>query len=63
MDLKSSPTAVSLNQSEYLFYAIYNFTGKLKGLSIADFIALQTSPAKSAKFIQNRLTLEYAFGG
>ncbi|WP_321817693.1 MULTISPECIES: OprD family outer membrane porin [unclassified Paraburkholderia] len=63
MDLKSSATAVSLDQSEYLFYAIYNFTGKLKGLSIADFIALQSSPEKSARFIQNRLTLEYAFGG
>jgi hypothetical protein len=62
MDLKSSATAVSLNQSEYLLYAIYNFTGKLKGLSIADFVALQSSPAKQKKFVQNRLTLEYAFG-
>jgi hypothetical protein len=62
MDLKSSASAVSLNQSEYLAYAIYNFTGKLKGLSVADFIGLQSSPAKSKKFIQNRLTLEYAWG-
>ncbi|WP_227791631.1 hypothetical protein [Burkholderia sp. BE17] len=37
MDLKSSATVASLNQSEYLLYAIYNFTGKLKGLSIANF--------------------------
>lgn len=54
---------MSLNQSEYLAYAIYNFTGKLKGLSIADFIGLQSSSAKTRKFIQNRLTLEYAWGG
>ncbi|EEE07345.1 TPA: OprD family outer membrane porin [Burkholderia multivorans] len=63
MDLKSSATVASLNQSEYLLYAIYNFTGKLKGLSIANFVALQSSPAKPKKFIQNRLTIEYAFGG
>lgn len=62
MDLKSSASAVSLNQSEYLAFAIYNFTGKLKGLSVANFIGLQSSPAKSKKFLQNRLTLEYAWG-
>ena len=63
MDLKSSATVASLYQSEYLLYAIYNFTGKLKGLSIANFVALQSSPARPKKFIQNRFTLEYAFGG
>ena len=62
MDLKNAPTAVSLNQSEYLAYAIYTFSGKLKGFSIADFVALQSSPAMRSKFIQNRLTLQYAWG-
>lgn len=62
MDLKSSSTAQSLDQSEYLVYAIYNFSGRLKGLSISDFLALQSSPTKSSNYIQNRLQLEYAFG-
>ncbi|MCY0853200.1 OprD family outer membrane porin [Cupriavidus sp. D39] len=62
MDLKSSATSVSQNQSEYLGYVIYNLGGKLKGWSIADFLALQSSPARSARFIQNRLTLQYAWG-
>jgi outer membrane porin, OprD family len=61
MDLKSSGDVASIDQSEYLVYAIYNFDGKLKGLSIADFFAIQTSPGKST-FLQNRLTLEYAWG-
>lgn len=61
MDLKSNPTSPSLNQSEYLVYAIHNFDGKLKGWSVADFLALQSSPTKSARFLQNRLTLEYKF--
>ncbi|WP_250514619.1 OprD family outer membrane porin [Caballeronia sp. INDeC2] len=62
MDLKSSPAAPSLNQSEYLAYAIYSLSGKLKGFSIADFFALQSSPAVRSKFIQNRLTLQYVWG-
>ncbi|WP_207005037.1 OprD family outer membrane porin [Trinickia mobilis] len=62
MDLKSSATAVSLNQSEYLLYAIYNFSGKLKGLSITDFGGMQSTPTKSKKYFENRVILEYAFG-
>lgn len=62
MALKSAASAASLNQSEYLGYVIYNFDGALKGWSIADFLALQSSPAKNARFIQNRLTLQYAWG-
>ncbi|RKP57899.1 outer membrane porin, OprD family [Pararobbsia silviterrae] len=61
MDLKSAPDTASIDQSEYLVYAIYNFDGKLKGLSIADFFAIQTQPGKPT-FLQNRLQLEYAFG-
>lgn len=63
MDLKSSPTAASLNQSEYLVYAIYNFAGKWKGASIADFFAIQTTPTATRKYVENRVVLEYAFGG
>ncbi|VVD95590.1 hypothetical protein PCO31110_01864 [Pandoraea communis] len=62
MDLVSTPGAPSLNQSEYLVYVMYNFQGKLKGFSIVDFFAYQSSPAKPAKFFQNRLQLQYAWG-
>ena len=46
---------------QYLLYAIYNFSGKLKGLSLSDFFAVQTQPGKG-NFVQNRLQVEYAFG-
>jgi hypothetical protein len=62
MDLKSTAGGVSLNQSEYLAYVTYSFSGKLKGLSISDFVAMQSSPAEKNKFVQNRLELEYDFG-
>lgn len=62
MDLKYDADGPSLNGSEYLAYAIYNFAGKLKGLSVADFFAVQTSPAKGNTFVQNRLQLQYAWG-
>jgi len=61
MDLKSSSDAASLNQSEYLAYAIYNFSGALKGWSISDFVAFQSSPAKTVHFAQNRVELQYSF--
>ncbi|UFS72093.1 OprD family outer membrane porin [Geomonas sp. RF6] len=61
MDLKPSASAKSWNQSEYLVYAIYDFGGKLKGFSISDFMALQTSPVYDNPFWQNRLTLQYNF--
>lgn len=62
MDLKTSASAASQNQSEYLAYAIYNFQGKLKGLSLSDFLGVQTSPLAGRTFIQNRVQIEYAFG-
>jgi hypothetical protein len=64
MDLKPSAGAHSIDQSEYLLYLIYNFSGKLKGLSVTDFFGYQTSPSEgSAKsFVQNRLQLEYKWG-
>lgn len=61
MDLKSSPTAESLNQSEYLVYGSYSFGGALKGVKISDFLGVQKSPIKDATFLQNRLAIEYAF--
>ncbi|MFM0731727.1 OprD family outer membrane porin [Paraburkholderia sediminicola] len=62
MDLKNSPNAPSLDQSEYLAYAIYTFGGKFKGFSIADFLAYDSSPTYKSKFVQNRLTLQYEWG-
>jgi hypothetical protein len=64
MDTKEVASGPSLNQSEYMVFAIYNFSGKLQGLSVTDFFAYQTSPtAKGHNFVQNRLQLEYAWGG
>jgi len=64
MDTKETAGGPSLNQSEYMVFAIYNFSGKLQGLSVTDFFAYQTSPtAKGHNFVQNRLQLEYAWGG
>lgn len=62
MDLVSAPGTPSLDQSEYLVYFVYTLPGKLKGFSITDFFAYQSSPAKPAKFFQNRLQLQYAWG-
>jgi hypothetical protein len=61
MDLKSAPTAESLNQSEYLVYGSYAFGGALKGVKVTDFLGVQKSPTKDATFLQNRLAIEYAF--
>jgi hypothetical protein len=61
MDLKESATVKSRNQSEYLLYGIYNFSGKLKGFSLSDFVGVQTSPRSDKNFWQNRLTLTYRF--
>jgi outer membrane porin, OprD family len=59
MDLKTSPSVRSLDQSEYLMYGTYKFSGKLKGFSIANYLGIEYSPTKPKKFIQNRLTLQY----
>ncbi|MDB5991117.1 MAG: hypothetical protein JWQ10_2520 [Herbaspirillum sp.] len=61
MDLTAQAGGPSLNQSEYLAYATYNFDGSLKGFSATDFLAVQSSPAKTSTFIQNRLQLQYAW--
>ncbi|MDE1166627.1 MAG: OprD family outer membrane porin [Pseudomonas sp.] len=61
MDLKASASASSINQSEYLAFAIYKFGGNLKGLSVADFIGLQSQPGQEKDYWQNRLAVEYAF--
>lgn len=61
MDLKPSVASASINQSEYLLYAIWAFDGALKGFSISDFAGVQTSPVYDRSFWQNRLTLQYNF--
>lgn len=61
LDLKPVASSPSISQSEYLIYAVYSPTGRLKGLSIGNFFAIQTQPGKS-NFIQNRLQLQYTWG-
>ncbi len=51
----------SINQSEYLLFARYNFGNELKGLSISDYFGIQTSPLYEREFIQNRVQLAYDF--
>jgi len=60
MDLTPTTGGDSINQSEYLLYGIYSFGGALKGLSVTDWVGVQTSPDKS-DFFQNRLELTYNF--
>jgi len=62
MRLVSQPGTPYLDQSEYLVYAMYNFSGRLKGWNVTDFFAYQSSPAKTSKFFQNRLQIQYAWG-
>ncbi len=61
MDLTPTVNSGSRSQSEYLAYAIWNFDGALKGLSLSDFFGVQTSPLYGNDFWQNRLTLQYDF--
>lgn len=61
MDLKSSPSVASINQSEYLVYFTWSFSGVLKGLSLTDFAGVQTSPRYDSNYWENRLSLEYDF--
>ena len=61
MDLKPTTTSASIDQSEYLVYFTWNFTGVMKGLSLTDFVGVQTSPLYDSDFWQNRLTLQYDF--
>ncbi len=61
MDLKESDKVASRNQSEYMIFGIYNFTGALKGFSVSNFFGIQTSPRYEKDFLQNRFTLSYKF--
>ncbi|RLM31220.1 OprD family outer membrane porin [Brenneria salicis] len=61
MDLRESVNLPSRNQSEYLVFASYQFSGALKGLSLSDFVGVQTSPRYDQDFWQNRLSLQYTF--
>lgn len=61
MDLKSSANAPSRNQSEYVVFGIYQFDGALKGLSLSNFLGVQTSLVYDYSFWQNRVSLQYNF--
>ncbi|MCU4525721.1 hypothetical protein KTI57_03860 [Acinetobacter pittii] len=61
MDLKESENVASRNQSEYMLFGIYNFTGALKGFSVSNFAGIQTSPRYDKNFLQNRFALSYKF--
>lgn len=61
MDLKEADHLASRNQSEYMVFGIYNFTGALKGFSVSNFFGIQTSPRYEKDFLQNRFTLSYKF--
>lgn len=61
MNLVESDQVKNLNQSEYVVYGIYNFSGALKGWSLADFFGVATSPRSDDVFLQNRLALKYNF--
>ncbi|GAA5000571.1 hypothetical protein GCM10023206_02320 [Acinetobacter puyangensis] len=49
------------NMYEVMFYGFYNFTGALKGLSIAEFVGAQKHEGDANAFLQNRLALSYNF--
>lgn len=61
MDLKETESVASRNQSEYMLFGIYNFTGALKGFSVSNFAGIQTSPRYDKNFLQNRFALSYKF--
>lgn len=61
MNLKETAEVKALNQSEYVLYGIYSFSGALKGWSISNFMGLATSPRSSKTFLQNRFGLSYEF--
>lgn len=61
MDLKEAEHVASRNQSEYMLFGIYNFTGALKGFSVSNFAGIQTSPRYDKNFLQNRFALTYKF--
>ena len=61
MDLKEAEHLASRNQSEYMIFGIYNFTGTFKGFSVSNFFGIQTSPRYEKDFLQNRFTLSYKF--
>lgn len=61
MDLTPVAGSDSIKQSEYLVYAIYNFSGPLTGLSVTDFFAYQTQNRASEPYWENRLAIQYRF--
>jgi|GEM_PF-311067 len=61
MDLTPAAGGESIDQAEYLVYAIYSFKGALKGLSVKNFFAYQTQEIQERDYWENRFAIEYAF--
>lgn len=61
MDLTPVAGGESIGQSEYLVYAIYNFSGALEGFSVSNFFGYQTQKIEDHDYWENRLALEYSF--
>lgn len=61
MDLTSTAGGESIEQSGYLVYAIYNFTGALAGFSVANFFAYQTQAHEDDPYWENRFAIQYRF--
>lgn len=61
MDLTPVAGGESIEQSEYLVYGIYNFTGALAGFSVANFFAYQTQAHEDEPYWENRFSIQYSF--
>ena len=61
MNLKEAEHLKNLNQSEYILYGIYSFSGALKGWSLSNFAGVVTSSREDKTFLQNRFGLTYQF--
>lgn len=59
--MRATPEVKFNHLSEYLIFGTYRFPGKLKGVSISNYFAIQTKPSASKDYIHNRLMLAYDF--
>lgn len=61
MNLKEAAAVSALNQSEWVIYNFYQFSGVGKGWSLAHFMGAAHSPRHDELFLQNRLAVKYQF--
>ena len=63
MNLAESNEVKNLNQSEYMIYRVYNFSGALKGQRVVvwRFFGFTTALRSDDIFVQNRLGLKHQF--